>query len=111
MVGETASEIFNTFPAGLKIITGVLHHCRRFALTQPGRGRNSDSGVGVIKPIILKLLQEELIPPVSHAREAFGNSGAVVVCPERCEYGIMLIRLADPAPGTAALADQVCPVP
>jgi hypothetical protein len=44
-----------------------------------GIGKNSESGVGVIKPIILTLLKEELRPNMVFVRDATNNSGALVV--------------------------------
>ncbi len=82
MLGDSDEDILNTFPAGIKIITGSLPSFSDIpsSCLSAGRGRNSEAGIGIIKPIILKLLREDLIPSIHHAREAFGNSGAVVVC-------------------------------
>ena len=65
LAGEVPEVIFESFPQQISIITGW--------------GRNSESGVSVIKPLIENLLVSELVPPIRIIQQPFNNTGVILI--------------------------------
>ena len=65
LAGEVPEVIFESFPQQISIITGW--------------GRNSESGVSIIKPLIENLLVAELVPPIRIIQQPFNNTGVILI--------------------------------